>query len=548
MINFFRNHWFSKTVSIVLTVLLLNLSGCYYYKVRPAVDSSTEVVKEQQDLNKFLVLHHGENVWDFTDITIDGQIISGELNQFTEHEMYKTTDPNRANRYRPKKFPEENAVINEVHIYISEYSETVNGRVSISPESIERIDVYDRDTAATVSSWIFTGVLIGAGVFALMMIIVLLTKSSCPFIYTWNGEFFEFTGEIYSGAIQPALERHDYLPLPGLKPDNGIYKIKMSNEVREIQHTNLTELIVFDHPSSTGVLIDKYGDYHTISNMVPPFEATNLDGKNILNYVFKKDSLNYFGDAITKDQSVNDGIIMKFIIPENAGSAKLVINAKNSLWLDYLFSRFHEMFGEDYNNFQAKQRDATHKELNKWYLEQNIPLSIYIENNGDWEFVDYYNLIGPMAFKEDIIKFDIPANGSDEITIKLETGYLFWEIDFLAIDFSIDRTIDYRVIPVNSAVDNKSMDIKSTLLKDDNEYYVQQDIGDEAILNFKVPDITDESQTVFLHSKGYYIILRDLEGKANKKVLKGFRKKGRFSEYSIEIFNEFRNSMEDRTK
>ena len=81
----------------------------------------------------------------------------------------------------------------------------------------------------------------------------MLTKSSSPFIYAYNGESYEFVGEIYSGAIHPPLERHDYLPLPVLQPVENEYSIKIANEIKEIQHTYLTELLVFDHPENAEI-------------------------------------------------------------------------------------------------------------------------------------------------------------------------------------------------------------------------------------------------------------------------------------------------------
>ena len=548
MLKPFRHRLFSKTLCIVLSALMLNLSGCYYYKVSPSTGIAKEEVKKFQDINKTILIHYGGEAWQFTDILIEDEIITGKFKEYHFGDLNRVSVPNKANRYYPRNFQADALLTNEVHIYISEYSKIDDQRIAINPDAIEKIEVFDKDSGATTASWILGSIGVGAAAFALVFIIFLLTKSSCPFIYSWDGEGYKFTGEIYSGAIQPALERHDYLPLPDIVPEDGIYRIKMTNEVKEIQHTNMAELLVFEHPDNIEVLVDKYGEYHTITSLYSPLEANNLSGLDILNFVGKKDSLNYFGDPIKKGMSINDGLIAKFEVPPYAEKASLVVNAKNSLWLDYLFTRFHGMFGENYKKFQDKQNNASPEEMDRWYLEQNLPLSVFIEQDGEWEKLDHYNLIGPMAFKEDVIQFDVSRYAGQDISIKLETGYLFWEIDYVGIDFSEDLELSYTCVPVYKAIDNKGVDVRPALLADDSEYYIQPEVGDEVILNFTQPKSSDKAKTVILHSKGYYLILRDQVGKPDRKKLREFRKKGRFPEYSIELFEEFQNNKSKNMK
>ena len=94
--------------------------------------------------------------------------------------------------------------------------------------------------------------------------------SSCPYVYSFDGEDYTLEGEIYSGAILPVLERDDYLRLSAIRPSDDRYRVRMTNELYEIQRTNLVELIVCDHPPHTEVLFDKHGIAHTISAPTAP--------------------------------------------------------------------------------------------------------------------------------------------------------------------------------------------------------------------------------------------------------------------------------------
>lgn len=89
-------------------------------------------------------------------------------------------------------------------------------------------------------------------------IIFLLTKSSCPFVYTLDGADYNFRGEIYGGAIAPNLERDDYMPLPGFAAVDSVFKLKITNELKERQYTDVAELLMVEHSENITVLMDGY--------------------------------------------------------------------------------------------------------------------------------------------------------------------------------------------------------------------------------------------------------------------------------------------------
>jgi hypothetical protein len=522
---------------IVITIINL-FDGCYYYKVNRSQDPPGPMVMQLQDENKFIILHHGDSAWHFTDVFANDKNISGSIFKLEGHDKYRSTVPEKANRYRKGGNKDESEVVNEVHIYTSELTLEELIRVTVPMTGIEKIEVYDPAVGATIASWVFGGLGIVAGTTAVVAVIIALIKESCPFIYVSDGESYKFIGEIYSGAIYPSLERHDYLPLPEPKQGQTDYNIKMTNEVHEIQHTNLIELKVFNHPAGTDVLLDKYGNYQTISDPQPPVEAVNLKGRNLLDIIREKDTLCYSGDQLGKDHVVTDGIVLKFKRPPDKDQAKLIVKAKNTFWLDYVFTRFHSLFGKEYDCWVEKQETVPDKRMKTWFLDQNIPLMVYIEKKGKWKFVDYYNIVGPMAAKEDVLALDLADIESETVKIKLEFGFFFWEIDYASIDFSTNVIVSEKTALFESAIDNKEKDVKKLLESPDLLYYVQPEIGDEVNMRFKIPEREQARQTFILHSKGYYKILLNAEGEQQKKYLLSFRKKNRLPEYSGELFRQ----------
>ena len=99
----------------------------------------------------------------------------------------------------------------------------------------------------------------------------------------------------------------------------------------------------------------------------------------------------------------------------------------------------------------------------KWSLDQGIPLSVYLETEDGWEFADYYNVVGPLAAKDDVLEIDLSKIKGDKVKIKLEFGFLFWEIDYAAMDFTPNQSIEKYTVPLSSAIDQNNSNISNKL-------------------------------------------------------------------------------------
>ena len=133
---------------------------------------------------------------------------------------------------------------------------------------------------------------------------------------------------------------------------------------------------------------------------------------------------------------------------------------------------------------------------------QKLPMTVSIERDGKWEYVDYFNIAGGIAFREDVLKIDLPETGMEKLRLKLEYGTYFWELDHTALDVSpADETIteitksdqlagknfEVNRMKLQSAINQDGQDLREKLLADDALYYVQPEIGDRADLVFMIP-------------------------------------------------------------
>jgi hypothetical protein len=112
-----------------------------------------------------------------------------------------------------------------------------------------------------------------------------LLKGSCPFLFTWNGKKYEFIKDmLWRSALGMPLAIHgkdtsysfsdaskEYLLIPGekLKPKDGKYSIKITEELWEAVYFDKVGLVAVDHPDS----VDVYADERFVP---PPFPGKTV--------------------------------------------------------------------------------------------------------------------------------------------------------------------------------------------------------------------------------------------------------------------------------
>ena len=110
--------------------------------------------------------------------------VSGLLKDYLMTPTLKPVRPGKPNKYLKRASHNQRFLLNEVHLYLNELTVNYNTRISIPLSAINRVDIYDKDTGTTAASWI-GGFLLGTIAFvSVAALIVVLTKQSCPFIYT----------------------------------------------------------------------------------------------------------------------------------------------------------------------------------------------------------------------------------------------------------------------------------------------------------------------------------------------------------------------------
>ncbi|WP_228850587.1 hypothetical protein [Aegicerativicinus sediminis] len=530
----------SKIISWIFTfaILLLNL-GCSYFKVQEVpVANNEDIANKLNEFNnqsKYMVLHRGIDLFHLQDPVIDGDnfTIKGNITAVGSNHIYKKVPTiGKSGKYNPKT----QNPLNEVHLYFSnDVDLNIGTNDEINLAKLESVGIVDKNTGRSVAN-VFLGVL---GAFAVIAIIIAATKSSCPFIYSYDGQDYVFSGELYPGNIIKNAQSPDYLRLSGIKNSDGFYKIKISNELLEVEHTDQILLWVIDHNKSTEVLLDPMGKPVYFENLVSPY-AINEDGYNADISIIENLDNRYFSFNSNNTNSKNTReLTLKFKRHSNAKNASLKLSAKNSLWLDMLFGKMNEKFGAYYPTFQKNQLDLTKDKAEEWKNNQSIPLSVSVLENGVWKKISDIPSAGPIAFRDIGLSVNLENIKSDTVEIKLETGFMFWELDYAAMSFDANSEAIIHKIAPSLAITNIGKDVTNSLLKADNEYHIQDEIGQSVEVSFKAPKQNpDLERSFFVQSQGYYTYIRDYEGIPNFTELVQFRKPGYFPRFSEMQYNE----------
>jgi tetratricopeptide (TPR) repeat protein len=131
--------------------------------------------------------------------------------------------------------------------------------------------------------------------------------SSCPYLYTWNGERFEFITDFMGGGEMGYWEAPghyntpdpvEYVRIPGskLKERDGLLEIRVTNELEEVLYVDRLQLIAVAHPASLEVYPNegmtsppRPFKLHTTRSARPPVSATDEHGHDVTALISKID-------------------------------------------------------------------------------------------------------------------------------------------------------------------------------------------------------------------------------------------------------------------
>lgn len=533
--------------SVTSIPLFCMLTGCFqsFYKAsQQDPNTLAQNMSTPQYENRYFILRNGSNAYNMSNILVseDRKSISCHLDTLSQdHMLHLVNGRGGKLRYKPAK--PEAAVLNEVHFYIHmDTAARLNSDYVLQLDKVNKVEVIEKNQGKTTASYVLGGLGIAVGVIAVVSIIALATKSSCPFVSAYDGSEMKLQGEIYGGAIYPQLCRNDYLKL-NMQPQDGMLKLQISNELKEKQFTDFADLLVVTHDTDAAIIPDEKGNLYSVKQPQLPVTAT-ANGKDVMQLLTQNDDLSYNFDDTTAAKENNNQLDLTFNKTTTNNTAKLVLTLKNTYWLDMVYGKFIQGFGSYYPTFIKEQSTRPVEQLERWKAEQQLPLQVSVETNEGWKTVQSLTTTGPLAYRQMVIPIDLANISSNKIHLHINTGFMFWQIDYAAVDFTDNANMNITVLHPVKATDETGANVLPILAKEDGTYLEQPIPGNATVIEYAYNANTTagKTQTYILHAKGYYEHVRNYTNTADVNFLQQFKKPGALSNYSMQLYSQAMNA------
>lgn len=268
-----------------------------------------------------------------------------------------------------------------------------------------------------------------------------LLKGSCPYLYTWTGEKYEFFTDLlwaapiglqFGEGVTAPTRDWEYLLLPGdrLVPVDGLYRLQVTEELWEAAYFDHMELIAVDHPIGTSVFSnEKVGPPSVSQFKVHSFRDESLrpierviasSGEDVTKVVSARDG--HFTKLF--DRRHKQGLVEQYFIEMDLGDLSGVSQAQLVMtgW----------MFPTDTSiNIALSQNSLLHGPRPPFI---SMPRK---EGNGETRWEEVVANMGFPGGKTKTIVVDIPVNEfeGDDYRLRISSSMeLYWDEILIAVD------------------------------------------------------------------------------------------------------------------
>ncbi len=298
--------------------------------------------------------------------------------------------------------------------------------------------------------------------------------SSCPFIYSWDGNRFVLEAEALGIGIGKALELTTCSVLPSLKEDHSQVRIRITNERPETHYFNSVQLEAAEIDCGATVIADSKNTLWPVYQALPPLTAVDQSGNNIIEKVHDRDRKYWESDLSQTSvlSDFQDVIDVSFVRSSSQKEGSLVLHVINTKFVNAVFKNTFQFMGDQSLAFmQAVEHDpeliAT---LKQWIVE--CSLKAFLWNGNDWEQIGVVYPEANITPFSRLIRFDTGNFKGDTVKIRLTSLADLWKIDAVQLDWTPVQPLKSRIAKMRSAVGPRGKDLSSTLQHSDNTYAV----------------------------------------------------------------------------
>lgn len=335
---------------------------------------------------------------------------------------------------------------------------------------------------------------------------------SCPTIYTFNNSQANLETELFSSSISRMLEADDLDKITQKIPDDGIYKLKITNEALETHYIDKFNLILTEHPLGTEIYPNTVGGMTLFKNPVSIDKATNSKGEDITDEVRNADTV-YYRSGVKMTGELREGPKFDWAeitsaVPENADNAKILVRYRNTLLSTVLF--YDVVLGSQgiraVDWIDKMNNNASYASDFKMIYDNFSGMGFEINTNGVWISAGKFPDAGPICWK--YTAAEISLSGAKEIKFRLKFIPDNFMIDYIGVEYGSaeDNQINIQnltPVKINNLTGDSAINTLRILENADKNYLITNP-GDSYSFVYKITKRNDVRQSLMISSKGYY--------------------------------------------
>ena len=257
-------------------------------------------------------------------------------------------------------------------------------------------------------------------------------KGSCPFLYVYNGEQYQFVTDLLwraplglvtsMGFVAPD-ETRDFVKISGkqIQPKSGKYSIQITEELWETAYFDQVKLIAVDHPADTDIYVDEqyipppFAEFkvYGVAEKLRPKSGVDHHGKDV------SDALKAFDYryAVEHTPGIYQGVVEPHAIVLDLGDVPN--DAPVTLFLTGW------IFPTDTSINIALSQNPT--------INPGFPSVAVKDEAGEWKTV--IDMIGIPAGKNKTMTVDLTGKFlSDDRHVRIETDMqIYWDMAFFTV-------------------------------------------------------------------------------------------------------------------
>lgn len=406
--------------------------------------------------------------------------------------------------------------------------ENNSGRVRVPFTDVAQVAVVNGGNAGKV-----TGLLVGAAVDTAIIIAATHESnppppptcssndpncvSSCPFVYSFDGEHYVLDAEGFGGAIFESAAKPDWATLSHLRGVAGEYRLRLTDEQQEIQYVDEVRLLAVDGPPGARIVPSVDGTLHAFVAPIAPVRATDASGADV------RPSLRGAGARWTSrpvawnpdgSERTRDGLVLEFPRPAGARSVKLGFNVQSTPWASVLGREVLSLQGGALPAWYARMNsDGAARLALLGALARETLLDVRIWDGAGWRRLGFLPIVGPAVSRDIAVVADLGDIPGLVLRVRVDSSPGLWIVNGAVADYSPEVALDVTELAPLRARAEDGTDLRAILSGTDGRYHVMHPGRDAVDVVFAMPPLRDGRQrSIVAQTSGYYTALVPAEG------------------------------------